>query len=292
MRPYLLVSLVGHVLVLVLGSIAAEALHDPPEAIDAISVGLAVAPEPEPEVPAQAPVQEPPPEPEEIERPAPEPVLDEAPAEDLPPEPEPTEPALDLPPPPVPAELERPAQAVVPDAVPEELEVAEEVRELVPPDPELPPPPVVEADLPELEPVQRRSPADTTRVARASAPVDEPDDPEPEAEVEELGAGRAVAAQSASDLDDGYLVRVQRKIGRRWQPTPASALGQSRVVSVVSFRIRPDGQVQAPAVSEPSGLTVFDRQALRAVMDAAPLPPLPPRFPDGVHINFRFEYVR
>lgn len=280
MRPYLIASLVGHLLVLVLGSIASDALVDPPEPIDAISVGLAVAPDPDPEPVVREP------EPEEVE---PEPLPAEPETEpESEPEPDPTPT-----PPPVPEDVVRPARSETPDTLPEEAEAPEEIQELVPPDPELPPPPIAEEDLPELDPVQRRSPVDTTTVAREPAPAEEEPAPEePPVVTEDLGRGRGVAAASASELDDGYLVRVQRKIGRRWQPTPASALGQARVVTVVSFRIRPDGQVEAPTVTESSGLSVFDRQALRAVVDAAPLPPLPPRFPDGASINFYFEYNR
>ena len=289
MRRYFLISFVGHVAVILGGGLLSQALVPSPPDMDAISVGLTVAPaqamqsietepEPEPE-PIPAP-------PTEIDRPAAEPVPDPAPAEPEPENFEPLPPETDLPPPPPPAEIERPERVLSPDAPPEEP--ATEAREIVPPDPDLPPPPLAGQDLPEPEPVQPRA------QTRGNDPTgDDPAEVPPAAPKEELGGGAAVQASSAaSELEDGYLVRVQRKIGRRWQPTPASALGQSYVSTVVSFRIRPDGGVEGPAVSESSGLTVFDRQALRAVIDASPLPPLPPRYPDGVHINFRFEYER
>ena len=275
MRRWFLVSLGLHVVVIVAGAWLSHLTVTSPPTMDSITVGLAVAPaqarEPDPTPPPAAePEPEPEPEPQPP-APLPEPEPEPEPVVETP-EPEPT-------PPPVPAEIERPEREPVPDRPP--AEEPERPVDLAPPDTDLPPPPpVTEEELIEPEPVQPR------RTETAQAP------PDTAPTRQELGAGAAVGATALSDVDDGYLVRVQQKIGRRWAPTPASALGQKYVTTVVSFRIRPDGQVEMPAVSESSGLSVFDRQALRAVIDASPLPPLPPRYPDGVHINFRFEYER
>ncbi len=289
MRRYFLISFAGHLVVILGGGLLSQALVPSPPAMDSISVGLAVAPAQAMDTVESTPAPEPDPTPAppvEPERPVSDPVPDPAPDEPEPEPFEPTPPESDLPPPPPPAEIERPERVLSPDAPPEEPEL--EPREIVPPDPDLPPPPLSGQDLPEPEPVQPRA---QTRGDDLTA--EDTTETPPTAPKEELGGGAAVqASTAASELEDGYLVRVQRKIGRRWQPTPASALGQSYVSTVVSFRIRPDGRVEGPTVSESSGLTVFDRQALRAVIDASPLPPLPPRYPDGVHINFRFEYER
>jgi len=235
------------------------------------------------------PMPAPPPEIERTEVPV---EVDELPPTEAEPLPEPDMPESDLPPPPPPEDVVRPQRDLPPDRLPDEFEEPVETVDLGLPDPDLPPPPPVE-DLPEPEPVQRAAQVDsssnrpttpTPSVAAAEEPIEQVS--------EAIDANREVGVQSDSGIDDGYLMRVQRKIGRRWQPTPASALGKPRVVTVVTFRIRADGQVASPRVSEPSGLSVFDRQALRAVIDAAPLPALPPRFGDGISINFRFEYVR
>jgi len=60
----------------------------------------------------------------------------------------------------------------------------------------------------------------------------------------------------------------------------------------VYFRITRSGGIDAPAVETSSGNFLFDQAALRAVVQANPLPPLPAGFVDqylGVHFSFSFE---
>jgi len=57
--------------------------------------------------------------------------------------------------------------------------------------------------------------------------------------------------------------------------------------------LRRDGSIGKPVVSKSSGLTELDRSALRAILDAAPFPRLPPQFPkDQTTIDFVFELKR
>lgn len=289
MRRFVITSFVGHLVVLLVGGILAETLHTPVALPTSLDVAL-VSP-----VEAST-LDEIPPPPADLERPEAATTPDDVPPEAPDPVVEPEMPETTLPPPPEPEELVRPERDVIPDEIPADAETREETPDLVAPDPELPPPPPIE-DLPEPPPVQPRG--STERASTDTAPPDEttPTPTPPVAapaseDVEEIDEGEFVGAQSDSGVDDSYLKRVRRKIGRLWQPTPASTLGQARVVTIVSFRIRIDGQIQSPRVTEPSGLTVFDREALRAVIDASPLPELPPRFGDGIVVNFRFEYLR
>jgi TonB family protein len=60
----------------------------------------------------------------------------------------------------------------------------------------------------------------------------------------------------------------------------------------VYFRVGRDGSIHSPAVETSSGSFLFDQAALRSVVQAGPLPPLPSGFTDdylGVHFSFAYE---
>ena len=81
--------------------------------------------------------------------------------------------------------------------------------------------------------------------------------------------------------------------GSRWRPTDAGTRGLRDVSCVVSFRIGPAGDVIAPTVTRSSGLSVFDRSSLSAIVNSAPLPRPPARFgATGLEIDFLFNYAR
>lgn len=85
-----------------------------------------------------------------------------------------------------------------------------------------------------------------------------------------------------------YLTTMKRKIAANWSVPGA---GQARYC-VVHFRVSGNGSIDAPSIETPSGNFLFDQAALRAVVQASPLPPLPPGFPDdylGVHFSFAYE---
>lgn len=249
MRNYVIGSVVGHIVVVLLGhwvSLSADTSF--PE-FETVRVSLAQLPElspPEPAPPKEVPVQPPPQQPEVQPDVTPEPEPDLVPPEpDLPPEPEPE------------PEEEKPAPEPV---VPEEL-----------PEPE----PVVPVKDETPEPAVEESAGEETT----------------ETEMEAVTPEASVQMSAPAGVDDYYLAMVQRKIGRRWEPTAAMARGQSGVKTVVAFRIGPAGEVMFPEVVETSGLSVFDRQALRAVLGANPLPKPPPRFArTGLSIRFTFVY--
>jgi TonB family protein len=61
-------------------------------------------------------------------------------------------------------------------------------------------------------------------------------------------------------------------------------------VCTVAFRIQRSGQVADVRVEAASGLSYYDRAAVRAVYAANPLPPLPGDYRNeqlGVHLRFR-----
>ncbi|MBI4719673.1 MAG: energy transducer TonB [Chitinivibrionia bacterium] len=94
-----------------------------------------------------------------------------------------------------------------------------------------------------------------------------------------------------SDFPFGYyLVTIRRKIAGSWS-VPQAQAGEE-IFCRVYFRIARDGRIISPDIEKSSGSFMFDQSALRAVMQASPLPPLPGGFGDeylGVHFSFAYE---
>ncbi|HEU4520397.1 MAG TPA: energy transducer TonB [Thermoanaerobaculia bacterium] len=83
-----------------------------------------------------------------------------------------------------------------------------------------------------------------------------------------------------------YLDNMKRLIGTRWVRPPITA----GATTVVYFRIQRDGTIRDAATVTTSGNTRFDLAALRAVIEASPLPSLPFAYSGnylGVHLTFR-----
>lgn len=84
-----------------------------------------------------------------------------------------------------------------------------------------------------------------------------------------------------------YVDRMIQLIGQNWlRPESKTA-----PLAKVYFEIERDGTIRANSVkiSEPSGNSIFDRAARRAVIDTRQLPPLPPQYSGtflGVHLTF------
>jgi len=86
-----------------------------------------------------------------------------------------------------------------------------------------------------------------------------------------------------------YLATMKRRIAAFWQVPGTQA---DPKYCRVYFRVGRDGSIQSPSVETPSGNFLFDQAALRAVVQASPLPPLPDGFGDdflGVHFSFAYE---
>lgn len=89
-----------------------------------------------------------------------------------------------------------------------------------------------------------------------------------------------------------YLAALRNKIGSRWVPPPGIQASGQAVRTVVYFRISRDGQVSVARVETSSGYGFFDQTALRALLSATPLPPLPAGFDDNyLGVHFGFEYM-
>jgi protein TonB len=106
-------------------------------------------------------------------------------------------------------------------------------------------------------------------------------------------SSRATSAKTDGDFRFAYyLAAVRNKIGSRWVP-PAGVDARGRPIkTIVYFRVHRDGQISEASVESSSGYAFFDQTAMRALLSATPLPPLPAGFPDnylGVHFGFEFE---
>jgi TonB family protein len=89
---------------------------------------------------------------------------------------------------------------------------------------------------------------------------------------------------------DAFIARMRQKIAAVWQ-VPAGSEGVERF-AVVYFRVHRDGHITNVAVEQASGVFLFDQSCQRAVLKAAPFPPLPREYADDyVGVHFSFKYV-
>jgi TonB family protein len=105
-------------------------------------------------------------------------------------------------------------------------------------------------------------------------------------------SSRVTSAKADGDFRFAYyLAAVRNKIGSRWVP-PQGVDARRPIKTVVYFHVHRDGQISEVSVESSSGYAFFDQTAMRALLSATPLPPLPAGFPDnylGVHFGFEFE---
>jgi TonB family protein len=98
--------------------------------------------------------------------------------------------------------------------------------------------------------------------------------------------GVGVTALEGSDLPMFQIERMKTIIGQHWV-RPEVSSGTATTISFVWDR---DGTIRDAKNEISSGNGTFDRAALRAVLEASPLPPLPFAYNGtylGVHITFR-----
>lgn len=89
------------------------------------------------------------------------------------------------------------------------------------------------------------------------------------------GAPGGVESMTLGGLELGwYGSAVTAALGSRWLRPVLEGVNRD-LVAVVAFDIRRDGTIENARVIESSGVPSLDRSALRAVLDASPLPPVP-----------------
>jgi TonB family protein len=165
--------------------------------------------------------------------------------------------------------------------------------------PQLPPAKPEEKKPDELVTPAKETKSKKTGDSRKTVPSSRIDKPSPPSADTATGTGEGpgLGGVSTGDmaLDVGdfpfayYLATVKRKIATNWRvPGGAGGMTNCRVY----FRIRRSGSIESPAVEASSGNFLFDQAALRAVVEANPLPALPGGFGDeylGVHFSFAYE---
>jgi TonB family protein len=81
-----------------------------------------------------------------------------------------------------------------------------------------------------------------------------------------------------------YVGDMQRRIKRAWFPPK---INQATKLTV-SFTLHKDGKATDVRILKPSGVSIVDAAAIKAVENASPLRPLPSDAPDSVRVEFSF----
>jgi periplasmic protein TonB len=154
-----------------------------------------------------------------------------------------------------------------------------------------PPPPVVLKPPPKAEPRPNALPLPDAKTKRATPPPVRAVT-KPMTSASSGSAGTTAATKSAASATPGlefgppgpgvptgtetggdwYLASVQQKIWMIWNQQIKTGYTQS---VGITFTIQPDGTVTDVRLTEPSGASLLDLAAQRAVLNAAPFGPLP-----------------
>jgi len=104
---------------------------------------------------------------------------------------------------------------------------------------------------------------------------------------------RSTSVQTDGDFRFAYyLAAIRNKIGRYWEPPPGLDARGRQIRATLYFRIQRDGEITLASVETSSGYAFYDQTAMRALISAKPLPPLPAGYTDqylGVHFGFDFQ---
>jgi len=89
-----------------------------------------------------------------------------------------------------------------------------------------------------------------------------------------------------------YADLVIRRVSEKWDTAGLAGLRTAPLVTI-TFDIQRDGSVKNFRIAERTGNSTLDYSAQRAVMDAAPFPPLPQGFERNVaNVELRFHLQR
>lgn len=85
-----------------------------------------------------------------------------------------------------------------------------------------------------------------------------------------------------------YTNMIVKKISKNWQWSTEFG----RLKTVIYFKIMRSGAIESAIIKNPSGDTLFDQQAIRAVKLSSPFPPLPAGYNEntlGVYFEFAYK---
>lgn len=107
------------------------------------------------------------------------------------------------------------------------------------------------------------------------------------------GSGNVGVGQNSTlgNRFGAYADLVVQRVTEKWQTTGLAGLHSAPIV-IVTFEILRDGSVRNVQLAQRSGNSTLDYSAQRAVMEAAPFPPLPPgydRNEASVELNFQLQ---
>jgi periplasmic protein TonB len=173
-----------------------------------------------------------------------------------------------------------------PEPEPEPEPLVEPVPQTKPPDPVLPPKEVPKP----IRPTQEDLPAPIPEPVR-QPPREQRSETESDAGQTASPSGPSVSGTDVDFPFAWYLNRVEGIIARGWNPRQLGFRESASRSCVVHFMINRSGQVSQVTLVRGSGVSLFDREALRAVRSGR-LPPLPPKFPHralGVTFVFTLE---
>lgn len=90
-----------------------------------------------------------------------------------------------------------------------------------------------------------------------------------------------------------YADLLRRAISEKWRTGDVDPLVRSAKPATVNFDILRDGSVRNVRIVQSSGIPTLDFSARRAILEAAPLPPLPREFGrDSANVEFSFQLQR
>jgi protein TonB len=90
-----------------------------------------------------------------------------------------------------------------------------------------------------------------------------------------------------------YANRLRDQVARNWKTGDIPPQVRTAPIAGVTFSLHRDGTVSNVRITQRSGNAALDYSAQRAIMDAAPFPPLPSGFPkNDPEIEFLFELKR
>lgn len=108
------------------------------------------------------------------------------------------------------------------------------------------------------------------------------------------GSAGAVGVDQNSVLGNrfgAYAALLMQRVADKWHTTGLE--GVRAPIAIVSVDIFRNGAIRNPRLAQTSGNYQLDTSAQRAVVEAAPFPPLPPEYEhDMVNVNFVFQLQR
>jgi TonB family protein len=105
-----------------------------------------------------------------------------------------------------------------------------------------------------------------------------------------LGGGLGSAFVEGGDFESPYYLNIAFGRIRENFTNPLRQTNLPIRVTVY-FIIQKNGKIVESKIETPSGIAIFDQSALRAVLSADPLPPLPQEYKGGwlgIHLEFEF----